>query len=404
MALATLGVGWSSASLAGTVTIEGNLERDEDADFVLFDVVAADITEDEKLKIEETPDKDSLINIFLKEEPKAIPPEATAADDASFVFSFSDTVIDSEGQDNDKYTLIFHLRVDGHNEKLSTIIDSGKLVIAVGIVLDGSTIAGGADKKTTLLRSDFVINQAPSFVGAGVTGTQQSLVVTWDPVSTLTTKGENAKNVKSTYVSIFVVDTDLGSVNLDASKFVQGSSLLDDPAVCNVATVAGSCACPNAVDTYILAASAKQLSGITYKRPEVSAGKTTISGLVNNHNYTVFMQFEPGGVQRSECLIGTPIPNYSMIELNKGPKATTTDMRCFIATAAYGSPLHKDIDLFRSFRDQVLLRSAIGRTFVDFYYRFSPPLADFIAAHPYLRAAARYLLEIPAALLRPYFE
>jgi hypothetical protein len=39
------------------------------------------------------------------------------------------------------------------------------------------------------------------------------------------------------------------------------------------------------------------------------------------------------------------------------------------------------VKLLRQFRERFLLRNAGGRTFVDFYYTYSPPIADFIARH-----------------------
>ncbi len=65
---------------------------------------------------------------------------------------------------------------------------------------------------------------------------------------------------------------------------------------------------------------------------------------------------------------------------------------CFIATAAYGSYLHPQVQLLRQFRDNQLLTNAPGRAFVALYYRCSPPLADFIARHPVLRSVTRTLL------------
>jgi len=65
---------------------------------------------------------------------------------------------------------------------------------------------------------------------------------------------------------------------------------------------------------------------------------------------------------------------------------------CFIATAAYGSPLDRHLDTLRGFRDRFLVTNRPGRALVRFYYRHSPPLADFIADRDWLRTIVRGLL------------
>ena len=45
---------------------------------------------------------------------------------------------------------------------------------------------------------------------------------------------------------------------------------------------------------------------------------------------------------------------------------------------------------FDRFRDFYLMPNRIGRTFVKAYYRYSPPMADFIAKHDILRTMVRW--------------
>ena len=66
---------------------------------------------------------------------------------------------------------------------------------------------------------------------------------------------------------------------------------------------------------------------------------------------------------------------------------------CFIATAAYWSLMEPHVKILRDFRDKCLLNNALGKGFVQAaYYRYSPPIADFISKHDNLRAVVRISL------------
>jgi len=89
---------------------------------------------------------------------------------------------------------------------------------------------------------------------------------------------------------------------------------------------------------------------------------------------------------------------------NGGGGSSSSSSSCFIATAAYGSYLAPQVLSLRKFRDQHLLTNPVGEGLVEFYYRHSPPIADYIRDRETLRAVVRsglalvvYSIEYPIA-------
>lgn len=68
------------------------------------------------------------------------------------------------------------------------------------------------------------------------------------------------------------------------------------------------------------------------------------------------------------------------------------DDPCFIATAAWGTPLAREVNFLRGWRDRYLLTSVAGVAFVDLYYRLSPTVAEHVARSPLLAAGVRLIL------------
>jgi hypothetical protein len=73
---------------------------------------------------------------------------------------------------------------------------------------------------------------------------------------------------------------------------------------------------------------------------------------------------------------------------------------CFIATAAYGSPLAGEVQTLRQFRDRYVITHGLGRLLVAAYYRLSPPIAGWIADRDGARAIVRVALRPVAGWAR----
>ena len=65
---------------------------------------------------------------------------------------------------------------------------------------------------------------------------------------------------------------------------------------------------------------------------------------------------------------------------------------CFIATAAFETSMAHEVNVLRSFRDNVLMREKPGQKFISFYYTVSPPVAKLIEKSRLLKLATRATL------------
>jgi len=81
--------------------------------------------------------------------------------------------------------------------------------------------------------------------------------------------------------------------------------------------------------------------------------------------------------------LGSDSDNWQTSPLDGSPgrENGSSSTNCFIATAAFGSPMEREVKALRDFRDRHLLNSSPGHAFVHTYYKYSPTFAAFIARH-----------------------
>ena len=94
------------------------------------------------------------------------------------------------------------------------------------------------------------------------------------------------------------------------------------------------------------------------------------------------------GYGRLNLDINAPIPSSTTVTTVSGGGGSG----CFIATAAYGSYTAPYVMILRKMRDRFLLTNSIGKSFVSLYYKYSPPMAKFIANHDTLKILVRLSL------------
>ena len=81
-----------------------------------------------------------------------------------------------------------------------------------------------------------------------------------------------------------------------------------------------------------------------------------------------------------------PLPQRSITMEGDYEITANFEQVCFIATAAYGTPTAKEIEILREFRDGYLLTNPARKALVDFYYKVRLPIAKLITGHPTLKS------------------
>ena len=107
----------------------------------------------------------------------------------------------------------------------------------------------------------------------------------------------------------------------------------------------------------------------------------------------------------STAVDGIPVIGAATFEVvEKGEKVTPTEQDtkeerkggCLIATAAFGSEMAPQVQFLREIRDNTVLQTESGSTFMtsfnQFYYSFSPAVADYERENPAFKQAVKLTL------------
>jgi hypothetical protein len=73
---------------------------------------------------------------------------------------------------------------------------------------------------------------------------------------------------------------------------------------------------------------------------------------------------------------------------------------CFVASVAYADPNHPDVIFLRGFRDRVLSKSELGRSFIAWYWRTGPKLAKTVYISAFLRKLSKFSIQKLVSVLK----
>jgi len=146
---------------------------------------------------------------------------------------------------------------------------------------------------------------------------------------------------------------------------------------------------------YIHEGTVKVFDDASKEIKEFGAGNTLVINDVGvTQTKTLSEQTWDSLVSDSDLQVSTPTPPQE--ETPKTITPGTKEGGCLIATATYGSELAPQVQQLRELRDNSLLQTASGtsfmNTFNDFYYSFSPTIADWERENPVFKETVKITL------------
>jgi len=184
--------------------------------------------------------------------------------------------------------------------------------------------------------------------GLSVFGTHQTISFKWSEEKSILYSDGEERTPGGVIAMVFkndgnsiVLDSAAKVATLDKNPDTQGACTFTPDA-----NQGADCIVCTDANTYIDVDILKTIEGAEKSKSIGNTGKGSISGVDNDQEYTVVLQYK-SGVSRTACYNASPENNLSYTELSGEKDGEPTDLRCFIATAAYGSIFDEHIKIFR---------------------------------------------------------
>ncbi len=123
-----------------------------------------------------------------------------------------------------------------------------------------------------------------------------------------------------------------------------------------------------------------------------------VDGFVNSESLTDANSYTMGFLARDASGVVTTEAACQLSNVRTAAiQGFLSKSNCFIATAAFRSVDAAPVEMLREFRGEFLMSNRPGRAFVRWYYRWSPPAAEWLMLHPVARYPVLHAL-IPLQL------
>lgn len=383
-------------ALGATVRVEGSIPLKKPVSEITIDIIVSSI--EQKDQASDYKDLSSYLDVLVKGNVVALNEADAQKSNNKYLATYESS---NQDPNPNNFTVTIKVKLRKLSGTIDDDLENNNLRVKAKYKKDSES------PETLIARTNLVFNAAPSFLSEQpIIGSHKQLLINVSPVNTVPTSSGQEKTPSTLYVYAFKAEEGVEQEYTLPARIFEANN--DNPRLVsctlkkpnsNRGECLTSCVDQNEAKTNVYLdhteIANKNLPNFYVNRISISPNSNiavTLGGLENQKKYFVFLTYDQG-TKSSECLVGEPSINYTLTELNGEKEASVVDLRCFIASAAYGSPLAKEVEVFRWYRDKILKQSSFGRLAIEVYYFMSPFLAEMVHQNVYFRQWSRSTLD-----------